>query len=137
MSRPATRRRLRRGRHAGRGGREQRRRCRGRRPAAGCGGRGVRRGHGLRALRGGDPMMALLRVLMASIAVAFVFMTAFVGAPVWADDTASLFGPVQKTTPGGMGLTATVADGVAVTTPTQAGADHLQTRKTPYSTYPP
>lgn len=38
----------------------------------------------------------------------------------WADDS-TLTG-IQKPTPGSMGLTVTVADGVAVTTPTQAGA---------------
>lgn len=75
----------------------------------------------LRGLRMESRGMSFVR--MAVLAAAFLLSLTPVFVPsACADDAGADSMAVQRVTPGSMGLTVTVADGVAVTTPSQAGA---------------
>lgn len=70
----------------------------------------------------------LTRWLMV-LALALYAVSSVRVQPVFADDTTQ--NAIQPLTPGGMSLAVTVADGVAVTTPTQAGASFFKISAAP------
>ncbi|MBI4179942.1 hypothetical protein HY522_11035 [bacterium] len=79
------------------------------------------------------PVGIWMYALTVSAALAFTLVAA--PAVFAADDTNLTTAGITKPAPGGMGLTLSVANGVSVTTPTQAGASYFNVNKVTDSTF--